>query len=74
MNFALLSDLTLLVLYTVYGFLLMFIAALRRRRSNKEFFSTQDDVHYFRTSGDVVVLTALLSMGLYITLLVLLLR
>jgi len=61
------------VLYTVFGFLMILVAALRRTRSNEEFFI---DGHgrYFRTSGRVVFVTSFLALGLYISLLVLLLK
>jgi hypothetical protein len=61
------------VLYCVFGFLMILVAAYRRSRSNAAFFA---DGHgrFFKTSGRVVLLTSALSLGLYITLLVLLLR
>jgi hypothetical protein len=61
------------VLYTVFGFVMILVAALRRARSNEEFFS---DGHgrYFRTSGRVVLITSLLAMALYVNLIVLLLH
>lgn len=51
---------------------MILVAALRRARSNEEFFV---DGHgkYFRTSGRVVLVTSILAMALYINLLVLLL-
>ena len=60
------------VLYTVFGFVMILVAALRRSRSNEEFFA---DGHgrYFRTSGRVVLITSLLAFALYITLIFLLL-
>jgi hypothetical protein len=60
------------VLYTVFGFLMILVAAMRRTRSNEEFF-TDGHGRYFRTSGRVVFVTSLLALGLYFALLVLLL-
>jgi hypothetical protein len=60
------------VLYTVFGFMMILVAALRRTRSNEEFF-VDGHGRYFRTSGRVVLVTSLLSLALYINLLVLLL-
>jgi hypothetical protein len=61
------------VLYTVFGFMMILVAALRRARSNEDFFV---DGHgkYFRTSGRVVLITSILAFGLYINLFVLLLH
>jgi hypothetical protein len=61
------------VLYTVFGFSMILVAAYRRSRSNAAFFA---DGHgrYFGTSGRIVLLSSALSLGLYITLFVLLLR
>jgi hypothetical protein len=63
----------MVVLYTAFGFVMILVAAYRRTRSNEEFFA---DGHgrYFRTSGRVVLMTSGLSLGLYVTLFVLLLR
>jgi hypothetical protein len=60
------------VLYTVFGFLMILVAALRRSRSNEEFF-TDGHGRYFRTSGRVVLLTSLLAFALYVNLIWLLL-
>lgn len=60
------------MLYTAFGFLMILVAALRRTRSNEEFF-TDGHGRYFRTSGRIVVLTSILALGLYVTLIVLLL-
>lgn len=60
------------VLYTVFGFVMILVAALRRSRSNEEFF-TDGHGRYFRTSGRVVFVTSLLALVLYINLIVLLL-
>lgn len=62
----------IVVLYTVFGFVMVLVAAMRRTRSNEEFFA---DGHgrYFRTSGRVVLITSILAMALYINLIVLLL-
>ena len=60
------------VLYTVFGFLMILVATLRRTRSNIGFF-TDGHGRLFRTSGRVVLLTSLLSFSLYICLIVLLL-
>ena len=51
---------------------MILVAALRRTRSNEEFFA---DVHgrYFRTSGRVVMITSILAFCLYVNLIVLLL-
>jgi uncharacterized membrane protein YidH (DUF202 family) len=60
------------VLYTVFGFVMILVAALRRTRSNEEFFVDGHGRH-FRTSGRVVLVTSLLALSLYIALIVLLL-
>jgi len=60
------------VCYTVFGFVMILVAALRRARSNEEFF-TDGHGRYFRTSGRVVLITSFLALALYINLLVLLL-
>jgi len=60
------------VLYTVFGFMMILVAALRRTRSNEEFF-VDGHGRYFRTSGRVVFVTSLLSLALYINLIILLL-
>jgi hypothetical protein len=62
-----------IVLYTVFGFMMILVAALRRARSNEDFFV---DGHgkQFRTSGRVVLITSILSFGLYVNLFVLLLH
>jgi hypothetical protein len=61
------------VLYSVYAILMILASIYRRSLSNKEFFV---DAHgrYFRTGGRLVVMTMALSLGLYISLLMLLLR
>ena len=48
-------------------------ATYRRGLANKEFFHNEQG-RWFRTCGWLVVMTGVLSLGLYITLLVLLLR
>src|SRR5271155_3885796 len=60
------------VLYTVFGFVMILVAALRRTRSNEEFF-VDGHGRYFRTSGRVVLVTSLLALSLYINLIILLL-
>jgi len=60
------------VLYTVFGFVMILVAALRRTRSNEEFF-VDGHGRYFRTSGRVVLVTSLLALSLYINLIALLL-
>lgn len=61
-----------LVVYCVYAMLMVFVSAYRRAISNKQFFSDGYG-RYVRTNGRVVVMTATLSFGLYIVLLILLL-
>lgn len=60
------------VLYTVFGCLMILVAALRRSRSNVDFF-VDGHGRYFRTSGRVVLITSLLALALYINLIFLLL-
>ena len=60
------------VLYTVFGFIMILMAALRRARSNEEFF-TDGHGRYFRTSGRVVLIASVLSLALYVALFVLIL-
>jgi hypothetical protein len=64
--------LTRVVLYTVFGFIMILVSALRRTRSNEEFF-VDGHGRYFRTSGRVVLVTSVLALALYITLIFLLL-
>ena len=51
---------------------MILVAALRRSRSNEEFFADGNG-RYFRTSGRIVLITSLLALALYINLIVLLL-
>jgi uncharacterized membrane protein YidH (DUF202 family) len=60
-----------IVLYAVYAILMVCAATYRRALSNTEFFA---DGHgrYFRTSGRIVGMTMIMSLGMYVILLVLL--
>ena len=64
---------TEVVAYCGYGILMVLAATYRRAVSNREFFAT-DEGRKFRTCGRLVVVTMLISLGLYITTLVLVLR
>jgi hypothetical protein len=62
-------------LFAVYGAAVMLVAAFRRYEGNRQFF-TEDKpdgsiTKKFRTSGNSVALLAVLSLGAYVTLLVL---
>ena len=61
------------MLYAVYAISMILASIYRRALSNKEFFV---DAHgrYFRTGGRLVLMTLSLSMGLYVALMILLLR
>jgi hypothetical protein len=61
-----------LVVYCGYAVLMVLLSAYRRAISNREFFSDGYG-RYFRTNGRIVVMTAMLSFGLYIVLFALLL-
>ena len=60
-------------LFAIYGAGVLFTSLLRRQQGNKQFFSEvgEDGLHRkrFRTSGNVVVLLTLLSVGAYACLL-----
>ena len=62
-------------LFAVYGSAVMLCAVYRRYEGNRQFFSTTghdgEKLKRFRTSGNSVLLLTCLSMGAYITLLVL---
>jgi hypothetical protein len=62
-------------LFAVYGAGLLFTSVFRRQQGNRQFFSELDDDGLrrtkFRTSGNVVTVLTGLSVGAYITLLVL---
>ncbi|KAI1244068.1 hypothetical protein MGN70_013937 [Eutypa lata] len=62
-------------LFAVYGAAVMLCAIYRRYQGNSQFFSTfgedGEKRKKFRTSGDSVLLLTCLSMGAYITLIVL---
>lgn len=61
------------VCYCAYAIAMIIASSYRRAISNKEFF-TDGHGRYFRTNGRIVGITMGLSMGLYITVLVLLLH
>jgi uncharacterized membrane protein YidH (DUF202 family) len=67
-------------LFALYGTGVLLVSAYRRQQGNKQFFSEVqpggDEVgeKKFRTSGNVVIVLAALSVAAYITLLVLTLR
>lgn len=63
----------MVVLYSIYAILMIIVSVYRRALSNKEFFVDAHGPQY-RTGGRVVASTLVLSLGLYATLLVLLLR
>lgn len=62
-------------LFAVYGAAVMVCAAYRRYQGNSQFFSTTGDdgetLKKFRTSGNSVFVLTCLSMGAYITLMIL---
>ncbi|RYP03783.1 hypothetical protein DL764_004895 [Monosporascus ibericus] len=62
-------------LFAAYGAAVMLCAVYRRYQGNRQFFSATDGdgetVKKFRTSGSSVFLLACISMGAYITLIVL---
>ncbi|RYP06747.1 hypothetical protein DL765_009376 [Monosporascus sp. GIB2] len=62
-------------LFAVYGAAVMLCAVYRRYQGNRQFFSATDGdgdtVKKFRTSGNSVFLLACISMGAYVTLIVL---
>ena len=62
-------------LFAVYGAAVMLCAVYRRYEGNRQFFSMTghdgEKLKRFRTSGNSVLLLTCLSMGAYITLLVL---
>ena len=63
-------------LFAVYGAAVMLVAMYRRYEGNRQFFTAQDAADgsiskKFRTSGNSVALLTALSLGAYVTLLVL---
>jgi hypothetical protein len=61
------------VLYGTYAIFMVLVSTYRRALSNREFF-TDGHGKYFQTSGRIVAVTLMLSIGMYTTLLVLLWR
>lgn len=62
-------------LFAVYGAAVLLVAAYRRYQGNRQFY-TSETAHggvqkKFKTSGDTVLLMTALSMGAYITLMIL---
>ncbi|ORY66324.1 uncharacterized protein BCR38DRAFT_177320 [Pseudomassariella vexata] len=62
-------------LFSLYGAAIMLVAVFRRYQGNRQFFTATDEAgalrKKFRTSGNSVILLTLLSLGAYITLMVL---
>lgn len=62
-------------LFAVYGSAVLLVAAYRRYQGNRQFFTSETGRggvrRKFKTSGDTVLLMAALSMGAYVTLMVL---
>jgi hypothetical protein len=62
-------------LFSMYGAAIMLVAMYRRYHGNRQFFTATDDdgglLKRFRTSGNSVLLLTVISLGAYISLLVL---
>ena len=65
-------------LFAVYGFGILFASLLRRRQASRQYFSeTDSDGEHrkkFRTSGNVVVALAVLTVGAYVSLMILIMK
>jgi hypothetical protein len=55
------------VVYCVYAIMMVLVSTYRRALSNEDFFSDGFG-RYIRTGGRIVVMTTILSLGLYIIL------
>ncbi|KAI9792967.1 MAG: hypothetical protein M1816_001289 [Peltula sp. TS41687] len=65
-------------LFAAYGFGILFASLFRRQEGNRQFFSEPDELgehrKKFRTSGNVVVVLAALTVGAYASLMVLIMK
>ncbi len=66
------------MLFTVYGFGILLVSLFRRQQGNRAFFAQVDEhgghQKRFRTSGNVVLVLTVLSVGAYISLMTLIME